>query len=213
MIENSDENRIMEAAAERFMNAGLYKVTMDEIASDIRISKKTLYKFFPSKEILLKNIVHALMRKIEAEVQEIISSDKLFEEKLTLLLTAVGKIMRRVSRPFMTDVQRFAPELWKEIEIFRREHVFSKLQQMFRQAKEEGVFRENMDPDLFFLVMTASLQGIMNPLVLSQQPFSAEEAFNGIFRILYEGSLTDDARKRFQMKNISLSSNEIQRQV
>ena len=213
MAENNDDTRIMEAATERFMGAGLYKVTMDEIASDLRMSKKTVYKFFPSKEILLKAIVHSLMKKVEGEVQGIIASDKPLEEKLTTLLTFVGKVMQRLSRPFMTDIQRFAPMLWKEIEIFRRERVLSKLQQMFRQAKKEGAFREDLDPDLFFLVLNSTIQGIMNPQVLSQQPFSAEEAFKGIFRILYEGALTDEARKRFQLNNISLSSNESPRYI
>jgi AcrR family transcriptional regulator len=213
MIENSDETRILEAATDRFMAAGLYKVTMDEIASDLRMSKKTVYKFFPSKEILLQAIVHALMKKVEGEVQGVIASDKPLEEKLTTLLTFVGKVMRKFSRPFMTDVQRFAPSLWKEIETFRRERVLSQLQQMFRQAKKEGAFREDLDPDLFFLVLNTTIQGIMNPQVLSQQPFSAEEAFQGIFRILYEGALTDEARKRFQMKNMSLSTNESLRYI
>ncbi|MGD0038053.1 MAG: TetR/AcrR family transcriptional regulator [Bacteroidota bacterium] len=208
MIENSDETKILEVAADRFMNAGFYKVTMDEIASDLRMSKKTIYKFFPSKETLLKAIVHAFMRKMEREVQGTISSDKPIEEKLTTLLAFIGKQLRRFSHPFMTDVQRFAPALWKEIEIFRRERVLSQLQQMFRQAKMERVFREDLDPDLFFLVLTTTIQGIMNPQVLSQQPFSAEEAFKGIFRILYEGALTDEARKRFQLNNLSLSTNE-----
>jgi len=213
MSENNDKTRIIEASTDRFMDAGLYKVTMDEIASDLRMSKKTVYKFFPSKEVLLKAIVHTIMKRIEREVQGINSSDKPFEEKLTMLLTVVGKNMRRISRPFMADVQRFAPGLWKEIDTFRRERVFSKLQQMFRQAKKEGVFREDLDPDLFFLVLTTAMQGIMNPQVLSQQPFSAEEAFKGIFRILYEGALTDKTRKRFQLKNIGLSSNESQRYI
>ena len=207
MEENNDKTRIMEAASDRFMESGLYKVTMDEIASDLRMSKKTMYKFFPSKEVLLKAIVHTLLNRVENEVQTIISSDTQFEEKLTSILTFIGKIMRRLSRPFMTDIQRFAPVLWKEIDTFRREKVFSKIQQIFRQAKKEGVFREDLDVDLFFLVFTTSLQGIMNPQVLSQQPFSAEEAFKGIFRILYEGALTDEARKRFQSKNLSLSTN------
>jgi AcrR family transcriptional regulator len=213
MIENSDETKILDTAADRFMGAGLYKVTMDEIASDLRMSKKTVYKFFPSKEILLKAIVHTMMKRVEGEVQTIISSNKPFEEKLTSILTIVGMIMRKLSRPFLTDIQRFSPGLWKEIETFRRERVFSKIQQMFRQAKKEGVFREDLDPDLYFLVFTTIMQGIMNPQVLSQQPFSAEEAFKGIFRILYEGALTDKARKRFQLKNISLSSNESPRYI
>jgi AcrR family transcriptional regulator len=211
MFENDDETRIIDAASDRFMNAGFYKVTMDEIASDLRMSKKTVYKFFPSKETLLKAIVHTLMRRIKGEVQGIISSDKPIEEKLTTLLAFVGKHMRRLSRPFMTDVQRFAPALWKEIEIFRREQVLSQLQQMFRQAKKEGVFREDLDPDLFYLVLATTIEGIMNPQVLSKQPFSAEEAFKGIFRILYEGAFTQEAWKRFQLNNLSLSPNELSR--
>ena len=211
MSENDDEAKIIEAATDRFMNAGIYKVTMDEIASDLRMSKKTVYKFFPSKETLLQAIVHAMTRMIEGKVQGIVTSDKPIEEKLTTLLEFVGKQMRRFSRPFMTDIQRFAPALWKEIETFRRERVLSQLQQMFRQAKKEGVFREDLDPDLFFLVLGTIIQGIMNPQVLSQQPFSAEEAFKGIFRILYEGAFTDEARKRFQLTNLSLSTNESSR--
>ena len=213
MSENNDEIRIIEAATNRFMDAGLYKVTMDEIASDLRMSKKTVYKFFPSKEDLLKAIVHTMLKKIESEVQAITTSEKSFEEKFISILNLVGKILRRLSRPFMTDIQRFAPGLWKEIETFRREKVFSKIQQIFRQAKKEGVFREDLDPDLFFLVLTNAVQGIMNPHVLSLQPFSAEEAFKGIFRILYEGALTDEARKRFQQITSSPSSIETPRYI
>ena len=150
MLENIDEARIMEAATYRFMNLGFYKVTMDEIASDLRMSKKTMYKFFPSKETLLKEIVHTFMRKVEGEVQGIVSSDKPIEEKLTTLLTLIGKQLRRFSRPFITDVQRFAPALWKEVELFRRERVLSQLQKMFRQAKKEGGFREDLIPVSIF---------------------------------------------------------------
>jgi AcrR family transcriptional regulator len=213
MSENNDEIRIIEAATDRFMDAGLYKVTMDEIASDLRMSKKTVYKFFPSKEDLLKAIVHTMLRRVESEVQSITSSEIPFEDKFISILTLVGKILRRLSRPFMTDLQRFAPGLWKEIETFRREKVFSKIQQIFRQAKKEGVFREDLDPDLFFLVLTTAMQGIMNPQVLSQQPFSAEEAFKGIFRILYEGALTEEARIRFQQITSSPSSIESPRYI
>jgi AcrR family transcriptional regulator len=211
MVENDDETRIIDAASDRFMDAGFYKVTMDEIASDLRMSKKTVYKSFPSKEALLKAIVHTFMRNVEGEVQIIVSSDKPIEEKLTTLLTFIGKHLRRFSRPFMTDVQRFAPALWKEVEIFRRERVLNRLQHLVKQAKKEGVFREDLDPDLFFLVLTTTIQGIMNPQVLSQQPFSAEEAFKGIFRILYEGAFTQEARERFQLNNQNFTSQVLSR--
>jgi AcrR family transcriptional regulator len=213
MIDGRDKTRIVDTASDKFMDIGFNKVTMDEIASDLGMSKKTVYKFFPSKESLLKAIVHALMSRVENEMHEIVTSEKPIEEKLVAIFSFVGKIMRKLSRPFMLDTQRFAPALWREIEIFRRERILSQLQQIFRHAKKEGVFREDLNPDLFFLVLTTTIQGIMNPQVLAQQSFSAEEAFKGIFRIFYEGALTDKARKRFQINNISLSSNEPPRYI
>ena len=67
--------------------------------------------------------------------------------------------------------------------------------------------------DLFFGVLTTTIQGIMKPQGTSLQPFSAEEAFKGIFTILYEGALTDKACKKFKMKYSTLSSNESPRYI
>jgi AcrR family transcriptional regulator len=208
MIENKDEDRIIDAAMTRFMDFGFNKVTMDEIASDTGMSKKTVYKFFPSKETLLMAIVHIHLRRVEKAVHEIITSEKPIEEKLLELFALIGKTVRKLSRPFMADVQRFFPALWKEIDTFRRERILSQLLQMFKQAKKEGVFREDVDSDLFYMVMMTTIQGIMNPQVLSQQSFSAEEAFRGIFRIMYEGVLTDGARQKFKLNNMNFTSQE-----
>jgi hypothetical protein len=53
------------------------------------------------------------------------------------LFALVGKTIRKLSRPFMADIQKFLPSLWKEIDIFRRERILSQLLQMFKQAKKE----------------------------------------------------------------------------
>ncbi len=208
MIENKDEKRIVESALTRFTEFGFSKVTMDEIASDTGMSKKTVYKFFPSKETLLTAVVHINLRRVEKAVHEIVISEKPIEERLVELFALVGKTIRKLSRPFMADIQKFLPSLWKEIDIFRRERILSQLLQMFKQAKKEGVFREDVDPDLFYMIMMATIQGIMNPQFLSQQSFSAEEAFRGIFRIMYEGVLTDEARKKFKLDNVNFPSQE-----
>jgi len=51
MSENDDETRIIDAASDRFMDAGFYKVTMDEIASDLRMSKKLSTSSFQAKKL------------------------------------------------------------------------------------------------------------------------------------------------------------------
>jgi hypothetical protein len=96
-------------------------------------------------------------------------------------------------------MQRFAPGLWKEIDTFRRERVLSRLKNMLLQAKQEKIFRNDVDIDLFYLVLLNAVQGVVNPKVLSENSFSAEEAFHGIVGILFKGALTEDAIKRFDL--------------
>lgn len=193
----AEKDRIVESAADKFLSQGISKVTLDELASDLRMSKKTVYKFFPSKDDLLRTMVHMMMGRLEKQVDAIVSSGKPFPEKMTELMAFAGKFIGRFSSQFLRDLERFAPALWKEVETFRRERILSKLDVMFAQAKEEGFFRADLNYQLFMLIFLHAMQGIMNPQVLSQQSFSAQQAFKAIFTILFEGALTDQARKEF----------------
>jgi AcrR family transcriptional regulator len=195
MADQEERQRILDVASAKFMESGITKVTVEEVATELGMSKKTVYKFFPSKDALLHTIVKMLLSRIEREVTSIVNSDDPFEEKLTRILTLIGKQVRHFSRQFQLDIQRFAPSLWNEIDRFRREHIFSQVKRMFEQAKRENIFRNDLNIDLFYLVFISTVQGIMNPKTLSENSFSAEDAFRGIFRILLEGALTDEAKK------------------
>ena len=53
-----DRSKILEHSRKKFHAEGFYKTSMDEIAKDLHISKKTIYKHFPSKEELLRAITN-----------------------------------------------------------------------------------------------------------------------------------------------------------
>jgi AcrR family transcriptional regulator len=190
---------IIEAAQKRFFAHGFTKVTVDEISTDLRMSKKTLYKIFPSKEAIMREVIHFTLRRIEREVEALVKSGKPFEQKMTELLALMGRFFGRISKQTQSDMQRFTPELWEEIQEFREKHVLSKMTEIFRQAKKEGIFRPDIDIDLFIMIFLHAIQGIMNPYTLAERSYSANEAFRQIFSVLYEGALTDEARKNFKV--------------
>jgi len=206
MADTEDKQRIVDVASKRFMDNGITKVTLDEVATDLGMSKKTMYKFFPSKEDLLKSIVHAMMNGVRIRVEAIVNSDKPFLEKAPELLALIGHQISSMSKQFLFDLQRFAPQLWKEIDDFRRERILTTVRKMFIQAQEEGVFRKDIDIELFILVFVGSVQSIVNPQTLSQHSFSAEEAFRGIFRIIFEGAMTEEARKNSRIFEQSMAT-------
>jgi AcrR family transcriptional regulator len=200
MAEIEERERIVGKAQEKFFALGFSRVTVEELAADLGMSKKTIYKFFPSKEEILRGVVQMMMKRIEREVGEIVSSNKPFEQKMTDLLAVVGRVWGRAGRAqLLIDMKKHAPELWKEVEQFRREHLLTKVHTMFLQAKHEGVFRNDLDTDLFMLMFLYCMEGILNPYTLSEHSFSAQEAFRSIFRVLFEGALTDEARSKMHL--------------
>jgi AcrR family transcriptional regulator len=199
MTDIEEKQRIVEVATQQFFHLGISKVTLDEIASELGMSKKTMYKFFPSKDDLLGTIVHSMMNRNSAYVEEIIGSHKPFVEKANELLTFLGRQIGMVSKQFIIDLQRFSPSLWKELEEFRRQRIRTNMRRMFNQAKDEGMFRKEVDVELFILVFVSAVQGIISPETLAEQSFSTEEALQGIFKIIFAGALTDEARNNFTL--------------
>lgn len=197
VTENEPKERILDLAQDRFFKLGFNKVTLDELSGDLGISKKTMYKFFPSKEELVKTIVQLTLRAAQKEIERITVQDKPFVHRLAEVMMFMGKMTSRLSRPFVQDMQRFAPLIWKEADEFRRAHLLSKVISMIHQAKQENVFRKDVNDEVIVMMLTACIQSIVTPDVLSQHAFSPKEAMYTIFHVIFEGALTEESRKEF----------------
>ena len=197
LTEHEPKERILDLAQDRFFKMGFNKVTLDELSSELGISKKTMYKFFPSKEDLVKTIVHLTLRSAQKEVERITLQEKPFVHRLAEVMMFMGKMTSRIGRPFLKDMQRFAPSIWKEADEFRRTHLLSKVISMIHQAKQENVFRGDVNEEVIVMMLTACIQNIVTPDVLSQHSFSPKEAMYTIFHVIFEGALTEEARKEF----------------
>ena len=197
---------ILEHARKEFMARGFSKVTVDEIASQLGISKKTLYKSYPSKEELLRASLHSMMRSAGWELERIVSSDKPLVEKLALAMMLVGHYVSNVRRESVVDMQRFAPTIWKELEKFRQEHIVSRLVTLVAQAKAENILRPEVNEEVVIQMLINSIQGIVNPEILTTHSFSAEQAVRSILTVIFQGALTETARKHlppFERKPIT----------
>jgi len=202
--DNEPKERILELAKNRFFAQGFNKVTLDELSGELGISKKTMYKFFPSKDELVKTVVWMMMRRVEKEVHWITEQQKPFVHRLADLIFFIGKTVGRFSKSFQQDMKRFAPNIWAEMEKFRQEHIVAKVVEMIRQAKKENVFRQDINDEVIVMMLVSCFQNILTPTVLAEHSFSPKEAMYTIFHVIFEGSLTEEARKEFVHYKINI---------
>ncbi|HEX3618765.1 MAG TPA: TetR/AcrR family transcriptional regulator [Candidatus Udaeobacter sp.] len=189
------QQRIVEAARAHFFCHGFRSVTMDELAEELGISKKTLYAHFPGKIELLEAVLADKFAGVEAKLNEIARAHPHdFSAALHELLANMQRELDEIKPPFVRDMRLKAPHVFKVIERRRAaliERFFGKL---FIEGQRSGMVRKDVPAKLTIEILLAIVQAIMNPLKMEELGMTPKEGFAGILKIILEGALTRRGR-------------------
>ena len=188
-------NRILNRARDQFFRQGFTRVTMDDMAREIGVSKKTIYKHFPSKYEILRELLKLKMKEVESGVNRIVNlGSKDIVGTLNQMYTFVALQLSEFGQLFIRDMERNAPDIWKEVDERRTRTVLKTFGHLFNEGMRKGAIKSNLDPQLLILIHTTLIQRIMNPEILSQLPLTAAQTLDTLREVVFEGILTDKAR-------------------
>jgi len=194
-------NRVVVAARESFLRSGFVRVTMDEIAAELRTSKATLYKLFASKEDLLRAVIQGYMEELSAAVEEIIGDRTLgFIEKLAALSFLMGRRLSEMGPLLARDIRQAAPRLWQDIETFRRDKILANFRRLIEDGRREGVFRDDVDPELAVHIYVLLVDELLNPEAILRLGRPIGEIFRTAIEVYFQGMLTERGRRDFAAK-------------
>ncbi|MBI4811182.1 MAG: TetR/AcrR family transcriptional regulator [Ignavibacteriales bacterium] len=204
-------DRILRTATEQFYSHGFSKVTVDEIASKIGISKKTIYKFYSSKEDLIRAVTDTVIAETETGFRDIVEDIHLdFVEKLRKMMTFVGIHLSRLSKYLIEDLERNTPHVWSKISEYRTKNIYQHFGSLIREGRKKGIFRNDIDEQLVLMIYANAIENIINPNILSQLPVTANQVYETIIKVIFEGLLTDEARTRYLPKELLRNNNRQQ---
>ncbi len=192
-----EKDRILDLTEGKICKEGFYKTTMDELANDLTMSKKTIYKYFPSKSDLVEAIMKRFMKKRQKDIMLIFESDKNAVEKFTELIFILNKNLTKLSEKMLNDLRLHFPSMWNEIEKFRTEMINKNITRIVEQGKREGLINDYPTP-IIMTIYLASIRAVVNPEFILNNNFSANQAAQITFRILMSGVLTKKGEKIFK---------------
>jgi AcrR family transcriptional regulator len=189
---------ILESSRALFFERGVSALTMEDIASLQGISKKTLYRFFSSKDALITAVVEDRIGFIAAEAAKIATDSKLsYLERLKNIMGLVSMQVAQISETLIKDVWYSRPDLWARIDKFRRERVFGIITQLFEEGRKEGFIRSDIDGRLVPMLFINAISAVLTPAQMIQLTVPPGKLFDVFLRILFGGILTDGARRKF----------------
>jgi AcrR family transcriptional regulator len=188
--------RIVDAARAHFFSHGFRSVTMDDLAEELGISKKTLYAHFPGKFDLLEAVLADKLAGVEAVLKEITRAHPHdFPATLRELLAGTHRELDEIKPPFVRDMRQKAPHVFKSVERRRAALIERHFGKLFIDGQRAGMVRKDVPAKLMIEILLAMVQSIMNPPKMEELGMMPKEGFAGILKIVLEGALTSKGRK------------------
>lgn len=191
-----EKEKILNYSRNKFYKEGFYKTSMDEISSELHISKKTIYKYFPSKEKLLEEICSGTSCDIANRLDNIVDGKDNVVIKFVKILNFHSNFSRNISDKWLRDLSIHAPDIKKNIDEKKNERINKVVEKLLEQGKKEKLI-EDYPSKLIILAFNSSLTSALNSDFLINNNFSMHDAFRITYEMLLNGILTEKGKIQF----------------
>lgn len=156
------KERIQQKAAELFRRYGIRSVTMDEIATQLGISKKTIYQFYSDKDTLVKDIFTGITDENKKKCYHFkdISENAIHEQFLAG--DSAHEIFNDLNSSVLFDLNRFHPNVFAEFEKFKKQFLFNTIKENIQRGIKEGLFRKDIDINIITWLRLEMISGIFH---------------------------------------------------
>lgn len=167
--------RILDGAAQLFFRFGIKSITMDEIARQLAISKKTIYHYFKNKDEIVYSAADAQFCR-EAEIMDVLLNKcESALEELMLISQATKRIYTVMNPSILFDIQRYHPKTWELFETHKEHHMRMSITRNLNRGMAEGYYRSDLDVELLAMMRTDVEETVMLKYIHSRRdPYQIE---------------------------------------
>jgi AcrR family transcriptional regulator len=140
--------RILEIATEQFARYGVRAVTMEDIARQAGVSKKTIYQEFSDKKDLVKEAFEKILDEDRCKLAFILETEDGVIEHLVKTSKMMRERLQNMNPMVILEIQKYFPEAWRMFEAFKVEVIMKDLVKVIEKGKELGYFRAEIDSEI-----------------------------------------------------------------
>jgi AcrR family transcriptional regulator len=138
------QERILRTAARLFMDLGVRSVSMNDVARELSISKKTIYKHYQDKDQLVFDTISMHIGEMEKNTTQIMSEETNPVFQIAKIADFVLEMNKNVHPSVLFDLQKFYPKSYTHLIEHRNRFAFQSVNQNLQKGIELGLFRQDM---------------------------------------------------------------------
>lgn len=168
------KEKIINKAEEMFLTLGFKSVTMDDIANELGISKKTIYVHFANKTKLVDAVTFNVFEHVCDGIDCICDqSDNPIEELYDIKLFVLNYLKKEKTSP-QFQLKKYYPQIYQRLQVKQFEKMHDSVKESIQKGVDTGLFRNNIDVDFISRLYFNGMSGIKDENIFPQSKFSMD---------------------------------------
>lgn len=197
--------KIIKKATDLFLNLGFKSVTMDDIAHEMGISKKTIYVHFANKTKLVEAVAFTVFDLVCDGIDDICNSSKNpIEELYDIKMFVMHHIHNEKSSP-QYQLKKYYPQIYALLHLKQFEKMHDSVRESIQKGIDTNLFRPNIDVEFISRMYFNGMSGIKDGAIFPSDTFSMEYLMESYLEYHLRAIVTN---KGFEILNKFITVNQ-----
>ncbi len=164
-MENRQLTELIQKSGDLFKAHGVKHLTMDEIARQLGMSKKTIYKFVDNKAALVKLVMTDYLGKERGQMDAILVNSKNSVDEMMQIVAYSLTQIRGFNSTVIDDLKKYYPETWEIFNEYSYGYVLERITANLVNGVKDGYYRNDLDVDVISKIYVAGIDVLLNQQV------------------------------------------------
>jgi len=203
---NNDLKNILNKVRELYLKYGIKSITMDDVAKELGISKKTLYQYVTDKDDLVGKFIDFEIATRQEEVCKCFKIGFNAIEELFEISLFMNNMMRAQNPATEHDLKKYYPHHYQKTVKVRRDRMYEYILLNLNKGKKEGLYRADMNEEVIARLYLSRIENIHFNELFTVEEFTSIKLFKELLTYHVRGIATPEGIIVLEKKIIELET-------
>ena len=201
-MKNKQLQLLLSKSGELFKKYGIKNLTMDDVARELGMSKKTIYVFVEDKNELVKLSMESYLQEERNQLEEILKTSKDSIDEMIQMISYFIHQVKEFNPSALNDLQKYYPETWDIYNEYRFHFMLGMVTKNLENGVEQGVYRKDLNADIISKIYIAGIDILINQQLFPSKKYVFLDTYKEYLKYHLSGIVSVKGLKVLEQHNL-----------